>query len=572
MKPTVPHLWYAFLAVCMFTLACRPNPGLPTEVFGKDTGTLADSVMVVCAHPLASQVGADILWEGGNAIDAAVGVHFALSVVFPYAGNLGGGGFMVYREAGGEAHSLDFREVAPQKGHRDMYLDSLGEVVPGLSREGHLSVGVPGSVDGMVTAHKRFGQLSWARLIQPAIDLARSGYQVTAHQAHWLNEKRDDFIRNNPEGTHFAGARPWEEGQTFVQEELALTLERIRDQGRAGFYAGETAEFLLDEMERGHGWISQEDLDAYQSKWRKPVRGKYKEFEVISMGPPSSGGVLLVEMLNMVSDQPLAEWGFQNPRTIHTMVEAERRAFADRAEFLGDPDFWPVPVAGLTDPEYARERMADFNPLQATRSDDILHGEPKPEPTETSHFSIVDLEGNAVSLTTTLNSAYGSKVCVKGAGFLLNNEMDDFSAKPGVPNLYGVTGGDANAVAAGKRMLSSMTPTIVEKKGKLYMVLGTPGGSTIITSVFQCFLNVTEFGMTMQEAVDHPRFHHQWLPEKVFVEKGFPLWKLMVLEQMGHELEEREPMGRVDAILVRPNGWLEGAADHSRRDDAAIGF
>ncbi len=542
-------------------------------------GLLEDSAMVVCAHPEAAQVGRDILFNGGNAIDAAVGVHFALAVVFPYAGNLGGGGFMVFRQADGQATTLDFREKAPAKGHKDMYLDEAGEVIPDLSRRGHLSVGVPGSVAGMYEAHQKYGSLPWPELVEPAIQLARKGYPASENQAGWLNDVKEDFLKYNPgieveyERGYLVKEEAWKAGDLIIQEDLAKSLERIRDRGRDGFYTGETAQLLLAEMARGAGWITQEDLDNYDAKWREPVSSDYKDFRIISMGPPSSGGIILSEMLHMVDNYPIGEWGFQSREAVHLMVEAERRAFADRAEFLGDPDYVDIPLANLTSNAYADQRMASFDPKAATPSDSLGPGEPWKESTETTHYSIVDPAGNAVSITTTVNSAYGSRVWVRGGGFLLNNEMDDFSAKPGVPNIYGLVGNEANAIEPGKRMLSSMTPTIIEKDGKLYMVAGTPGGSTIITSVFQCFLNVAEFGMTMQESVNHYRFHHQWLPDVLYVEEGGLTGEVRAaLTEMGHHLEDRGPIGRVDAILVRPDGFLEGAADHTRRDDAAAGF
>ena len=575
--------WLAFLLP-----SCGESNSEEQNADGEIIGLVEDSAMVVCAHPEAAQVGRNILFKGGNAIDAAVGVHFALAVVFPYAGNIGGGGFMVFRSANGQATTLDFREKAPNRAHRDMYLDDQGEVIPKLSSRGHLSVGVPGSVAGMVEAHAKYGSLPWAELVQPAIDLARKGYLATENQAKWLNDMREDFYVYNPPsdpadsatgGGYLVKDTPWQAGDKIIQEDLARSLERIRDHGNAGFYQGETARLLLKEMERGAGWITQADLDTYEAKWRAPIEAEFFDhgdsttYKIISMGPPSSGGIILTEMLHMVDSYLTGEYAFHSKEVVHVMTEAERRAFADRAEFLGDPDFVDIPVEMLISDAYANQRMADFDPERATPSDSIGHGEPWAESTETTHYSIVDQFGNAVSITTTVNSAYGSRVWVKGGGFLLNNEMDDFSSKPGVPNIYGLVGAEANAIAPGKRMLSSMTPTIIEKEGELYMVLGTPGGSTIITSVFQCFINVFEFGMSMQEAVNQPRFHHQWLPDKLFVEEGALTKQTRdALSEMGHNVEEREPIGRVDAILIREDGKLEGAADASRRDDAAKGF
>lgn len=568
------HPLFAFLFLILATTACKESA--PTEPkgpqFGIEHGVIGDSAMVVTAHPEATEVGKEILYQGGNAVDAAVAVQFALAVTFPYAGNLGGGGFMVYREADGAAHSLDFREKAPAAAHRDMYLGEDGEPVPEMSQRGPLAVGVPGTVDGLWRAHKKFGKLSWRKVLQPAVELAIEGYIATEHQAGWLNKVREDFVKYNPDGAYLVRDEPWEMGDKVVQEELGRTLQLIQDKGRDGFYHGPTADRIVDEMERGGGLITHQDLEDYEAQWREPVSGNYKNYRIISMPPPSSGGIALLQMLHMIEGHPISEWGYRDPRTIHLLVEAERRAYADRAEFLGDPDHFPIPIAELIEPDYAKERMKSFNPEKASLSADIGHGQPVKEPTETSHFSIIDLEGNAVSITVTLNSAYGSRVWVKDAGFLLNNEMDDFSAKPGVPNQYGLVGKEANAIAPGKRMLSSMTPTIIEKEGKPFMVLGTPGGSTIITSVLQCFLNVAEFGMTMRESVDQARYHHQWLPDLLYHEAGaFDSVTTADLKALGHVPTEREPIGRVDAILVRPDGQYEGAGDH-RRDDVAAGF
>jgi gamma-glutamyltranspeptidase/glutathione hydrolase len=563
---TLLRTWTGLVAIVMLMIGCKSSPP-------RYEGLVADSAMVVSAHPTASRIGVDILRQGGNAADAAVAVQFALAVSFPYAGNIGGGGFLIIRQADGEANALDSREKAPLAAHRDLYLDSLGEIRPGLSEKGHLSVGVPGSVAGMVALHARYGRLPWAALVQPSIDLARQGFAATANEAKWLNDQAADFRTYNPSGQPYLWReQPWQAGDRIVQADLARTLERIRDSSRAGFYGGETAALFLAEMQRGGGIITQADLDAYQPVWRAPLRGQYKGYGILTMPPPSSGGIVLLQLLAMVATHPIADWGPDDARTIHLMVEAERRAFADRAEFMGDPDFVQVPIAGLLDPAYLQGRMANFDPDRATPSAEIGHGAPRREPTETTHFSIVDAEGNAISLTTTLNSPYGSKVWVAGAGFLLNNEMDDFSAKPGVPNLFGLIGNEANAIAPSKRMLSSMTPTIVEHDGKVFLVLGTPGGATITTSVFQVILDVVEHGMTLQMAVDKKRFHHQWLPDEIAIEdSAFTTAAWDALRARGHKVCVREPIGRVDAVLIRPDGKLEGAADR-RRDDVAEGF
>ncbi|NPA37402.1 MAG: gamma-glutamyltransferase [Chlorobi bacterium] len=528
--------------------------------------------MVVSAHPLASEAGAAVLRAGGNAVDAACAVEFALAVTYPVAGNIGGGGFMVIRMNDGKSYTLDYREKAPVMANRDMYLDKNGNVIEGLSLNSHLAVGVPGTVDGIINAHKRFGKIDFNEIIQPAINLAKNGFPVTKKQANRLNEYSEAFNKMNKAVVPFIKEGKWHEGDTLKQPELAHTLELIKEKGRNGFYRGETAEKIVNQMKSNKGLITIQDLDEYKSVWRQPVTGEYKEYKVISMPPPSSGGIALLQLLGMIEPYAIDKWGWNDVKTIHLMVEAERRVYADRAEFLGDPDFFSVPVKKLLKKKYLRDRMANFDPEKATPSSKVKHGNPYVyESEETTHYSVVDSEGNAVAVTTTLNRAYGSKIVVEDAGFLLNNEMDDFSMKPGVPNSYGLVGGEANSIQPGKRMLSSMTPAIVEKEGKLFMVVGSPGGSTIITSVFQTILNVTEFDMDMQKAVDALRFHSQWLPDVVFYEKGrFTDELKKQLEEMGHKLKERSSIGRVDAILQLPDGTLQGGAD-SRGDDTAVG-
>ena len=572
-----PRIPTAFLAASLaLLLGCQPvspgpaaQPSAPT--INPPTGFTADSAMVVSAHPEATRIGVDILKKGGNAADAAVAVQFALAVCFPYAGNIGGGGFLLMHTADGQNTALDFRETGPAAAHKDMYLNPSGEIVPGIGSAGILSVGVPGTVDGMAQLHARFGHLPWAQLLQPAIDLARLGYPATAHDAGWLNRTKADFIRYNPQGSHYMVKQgEWKSGDSIFQPDLAKTLERIRDLGRAGFYAGETAALLLGRMRELGGIITQGDLDTYKSVWREPLQGKYKELEIMTMPPPSSGGLVLLQALAMVEPYPLQEWGADDPRSIHLLTEALRRAFADRAEHVGDPAFWEN-NPHLLDKAYLLGRMQDFNPNKATPSAATTHGNPGGHD-ETTHFSIVDPQGNAVAVTTTVNGPFGSKVWVPGAGFLLNNEMDDFSAKPGAANIYGLTGNEANSIAPGKRMLSSMTPTIVLRDKKVMMVLGTPGGSTIPVSVLQCILNVVEHRMNMDQAVRRKRFHHQWLPDEIAVEDSvFPAATWDALREMGHQVCLREAIGRVDAILVHPGGLLEGGAD-PRRDDVAGGF
>ncbi len=556
------------LLLVWFVAACTSKES------SKITGLITDSAMVVSAHPLASAVGVAILKKGGNAVDAAIAVQLALSVVFPAAGNIGGGGYMVTRMKDGSVYALDYREIAPAKATTNMYLDKDGDVVPHLSTEGHLASGVPGSVDGMVTAHKKFGILPWRELVQPAIDLALKGFPLTSREAKWFNEMKEYLLKYNTIKPDFLLRDNWKVGDTVKFVDLSHTLQRIRDNGRAGFYEGKTAEDLVTEMQRGKGLISMEDLKNYKSIWREPLTANYKEYKVISMPPSSSGGICLIQLLKCVEPYPIKSWGFNSSKTIHLMVEAERRVFADRTKYLGDPEFYKVPAKELMADQYNDERMSNFDPNKATPSAEIKEGKIAGyESEETTHISIVDAKGNAVAVTTTLNGWFGSYVVVGGSGFFLNNEMDDFSAKPGVPNMFGVMGAEANKVEPGKRMLSAMTPTILEKNGDLFMVVGTPGGSTIITSVFQTILNVTEYGMGMQEAVDARRVHSQWQPDVITEEEQAINKKDSVaLTALGHKITTRKNIGRVDAVLILHNGKLEGGADHTRGDDVAKGY
>ena len=539
----------------------------------KDSGVYKNG-MVVSAHPSASKVGLDILKKGGNAIDAAVAVQFALAVVYPNAGNIGGGGFLVYRSKSGETAALDYREKAPSHASREMYLDAKGNPITDKSLYGHLAAGVPGSVDGMVKAHQKYGQLSWSKLVQPAIDLAENGFTITAKQAVELNENEQEFKKYNPGKTPpIQKTGRWIAGDILKQKELASTLKLIQEKGREGFYSGVIADLIVAEMKSGGGLITKEDLTNYQSIWRKPITATYKNYTVITMPAPSSGGIALIQLLKSIEPYPVKRWGYNADSTIQLVTEAERRVYADRATHLGDPDFYNVPQKQLLESAYICARMKDFTWGNATPSSAIKAGIlPPQERDQTTHFSIVDRDGNAVATTTTLNGSYGSKVFVKGAGFLLNNEMDDFSIKPGAPNLYGLIGGEANAIAPNKRMLSSMTPSILEKNGQLFMVVGTPGGSTIITSVFQTIIDVIEFDKSMQSAVAAKRFHHQWLPDEIFIEKGAVdgLTKEK-LQQKGYKLTERAPIGKVDAILKNQWGYYEGGAD-PRGDDTALGW
>ena len=523
---------------------------------------------VVSARLEASNIGIKIMAKGGNAFDAMIATDLALSVCYPNAGNIAGGGFLVYRKNDGSFGIFDYKEKATSLSSRDMYLDTEGNVIKGKSTIGGLAVGIPGTVAGLYEVHQKLGSLPWSELVQPAIDLAINGYTVTKKKKISFDAKKKDFININGKNTFYA--QKYEKGDVVINLALANTLKLIQKNGRAGFYQGINADRLVDRVKKTGGFISKDDLKDYLPVWRKPIQFKYKELTVTSMSPPSSGGVCLGQMLKMIEPFDIKKYGHNSVESIQLMVEAERRSYADRAEYLGDPDFSNIPQSQLIDSFYLNNRMKSFSWNKATLSSDISSGDIVfKESEETTHYSIIDKNGNAVSVTTTLNASYGSKVYVEDGGYFLNNEMDDFSSKPGVPNMFGLLGSEANSILPGKRMLSSMTPTIVEKNKKLYMILGTPGGSTIITSVFQTILNVYEFGMGMQESVNAPRFHHQWMPDSVIFEpKQFDSLLISDLSNKGYNIEEKfsRIIGRVDAIMIDENGIITTGSD-PRGDD-----
>lgn len=560
-----------FLSIILF-LGCKES-NLSEKNKASNFGVIATNGMVVSARKEASKIGADIMQQGGNAFDAMMATSMALAVTYPYAGNLGGGGFIVYRLKDGTKGALDFREKAPLAASKNMYVEADGNIIKNKSTVGSKAIAVPGTIAGIFEAQKRFGNLDTETILRPVIELAKNGFEVTKKQANSLH-KYDSIIRavNKKEILYIRNPK---EGDTIRNLALAETLERLIQNGPDEFYRGDMAKKLVSFLQSHDALITLEDLKRYQAIWREPITFSYDDLSITSMSPPSSGGIVLQQIMGMVEPFDLKTYGQNSLETIQILVEAEKRAYADRSYFLGDPDFVDIPTEDLTDRNYLTRRMKNFSFKSATPVDSISHGKIQAhESDETTHFSIVDQFGNAIAMTTTLNGAYGSKLYANELGFFLNNEMDDFSSKPGEPNYYGLIGAEANSIAPEKRMLSSMTPTIIEKDDNLYMVLGTPGGSTIITSVLQTILNVHEFGFTMQEAVNAPRFHNQWLPDEIRMEPDeFPNQIIKQLEAKGYKINfERTPViGKVDAILINEDRTMEGGAD-KRGDDTAVGF
>ncbi len=531
--------------------------------------------MVVTSHFLATESALEVLEKGGNAIDAAVTAAFSLAVTQPRSGNIGGGGFMlISSEQKDEVAAIDYREKAPAAASRDMFLDEQGNAVSDRSRYSHLASGVPGTVAGLALALEKFGTISLKEAMAPAIKLAEKGFIVTPRFSNGLKKKEKMLkkwdsskkIFYKPDGSYY------EPGDLFVQPELAETLKRISKNGIKEFYQGKTAELLVAEMKKHGGLITMEDMKNYQPVIREPVHGNYRGYDIYSMSPPSSGGTHVVQILNILEGYPVSEYGHNSAKTIHLMAEAMKRAYADRSHYLGDSDFVKIPLKGITSKKYAAALRQQIDPEKAKPSKDIVPGKPQPyESNETTHFSVVDKWGNAVSNTYTINFSYGSGIVVEGAGFLLNNEMDDFSAKPGVPNAYGLLGGEANKIEPDKRMLSSMSPTIVKKDGKNFLVTGSPGGSRIITTTLQVIMNVIDHGLNIKSAVSAPRVHHQWLPDEIRIEEGISPDTINMLEEMGHTVKQKSSMGAIQSIMIK-DGIMYGGADPRRSTSLAAGL
>ncbi|NQD35877.1 gamma-glutamyltransferase [Permianibacter sp. IMCC34836] len=555
-------------------VAADSTPQARFELANVFSPTLAKRGMVVSEEEIASQIGADMLARGGNAVDAAVAVGFALAVVLPEAGNIGGGGFMlVHLAKANKTIAIDYRELAPNRAQRDMYLNADGSVNHDELGFGYKGVGVPGTVAGMVQALEKYGTLKLKDVLAPAIKLAREGFVLKpAHEESFANA-RDRFLRNDESRRIFlkADGSNYQFGDKLVQKDLAWSLEQIAKQGPQAFYGGVVGQKLIADIQAHGGIMTLEDLQQYRVVEREPVRGAYRGYEVVSMPPPSSGGIHLIQILNVLEGYPVKDWGLNSSKTMHVMIEAERRAYADRSRYLGDPDFVTVPVAQLTDKRYAEKIRSQISLDKATPSAQVAPGDLKGyESPQTTHYSVMDQWGNAVANTYTLNWSYGTGITAKGTGILLNNEMDDFSAKPGVANAYGLLGEEANAVAARKRPLSSMTPTFVMKDGKVMLVTGSPGGSTIITTVLQIVMNVVDHDLNIATASSVPRFHSQWQPDRVRLEFGFAADTIDALKAKGHDIRVGSPLGTTESIVFA-NGWFQGAADPRRAGGGAIG-
>jgi len=514
-------------------------------------------------------VGAAMMQDGGNAFDAAIATQLSLAVVFPGAGNIGGGGFMLARKVNGELIGIDYREAAPASASRDMYLDEQGNPIDGKSTRGASASGIPGSIAGMISTHA-YAKLPFAKLIEPAIEFAEFGYVISEREAKGLNSDRANFLKYSSAPSAFTQKEVWKAGDTLIQPELAATLKRIQAKGLAGFYEGPTAEYIVKEMQHSGGYVGLEDLKNYRPKFRKPLEFDYRGHHVISFAPPSSGGILIAQMMQMIAPFNVEKMGLNTLASVNLMVESQRRAYADRAEHMGDPDYWKVPTKTLISNSYAQARMSDYKEGVAGSSKITVAGQAH-ESEQTTHLSVIDKEGNMVAITTTLNDTYGNKTIVAGAGFLLNNEMDDFSVKPGVPNMYGALGGEANSIQPGKRMLSSMTPTLVTLKGKPYISIGTPGGTTIPNQVYEGLVNIIDHKMTIKQAIDATRFHHQWIPDVVALESDFPEDIEAGLKNMGYKTIRRGKFGRMDGILISGDGKRMAAGD-KRGDDSVAGY